>query len=315
LALGAVITLALGDIQRPLPQLWLVFVLGPVAFLIAFWVQVRHRVRAGSGALTREERRASLRESFVFFVGAGSSMTMQYLPVIIAGRLQETTTAAILFGAVQATAPLLLLSRIYGAVMMPAFAGAADDTASHGHLRLIQPYFLPSLAVALGLAPWVVVSLGVAPTGSALSVGGLVALMTLMQVWATPAVTILSARKRELIPALASLGGLAVASLIWVLSVRTGVVLLLPVGLAVGAVVRSLVPMWVISGARLGRFDRARLAGLVSGVAVALSLLALSWAPTAIALGGGAFLVLIGLVLGYRAWPRATGSVDAHPAR
>jgi O-antigen/teichoic acid export membrane protein len=265
--------------------------------------------------MSEDERRAGIRESFVFFMGAGSSMVMQYLPVIIAGRLGATTTAAVLFGAVQATTPLLLFSRVYGAVMMPAFAGDADDAQSRAHLRLVQPFFLPSLAVALGVAPWVVASLGLAPRGDALSVGALVALMTLMQVWATPAVTILSARKRELVPALASLGGLVVAMLIWVVGVRTGEVLLLPMGLAVGAVMRSLVPMWVISGHRLGQLDASRVVTLLSGIGVALVLVALGRASTGVALAGGAVLVVTGFVMAYGTWRRGVVVSDENPSR
>src|SRR5207248_3812088 len=39
------------------------------------------------------------------------------------------------------------------------------------------------------------------PILQAIVIGALVALMTLLQVWATPAVTVLSARRQELVPA------------------------------------------------------------------------------------------------------------------
>lgn len=301
IAVGA---LSIGSASHLLPILAVIFAVGPATFLVIFCWRMLGRTRAHPGVLSPSERRAGMRESAVFFVGAGSSMAMQYLPVIIAGRLQATTTAAMLFGAVQATAPLLLLSRVYGAVMMPAFAGDNDAKNSQAHLRLIQPFFLTSLAVALGLAPWVTVSLGLAPQGEALSVGALVALMTLMQVWSTPAVTILSARGRELVPAIASLSGLVVAMGVWAVGLRHALVASLPVGLALGAVVRSLVPMWVISGHQLGRLDSSQLRILLGGIGVALVLVALGRLPSGVALIGGAILVLAGLLLGFRIWRR-----------
>lgn len=313
--LAALVALMLADDSEPLVPLVLIFASGPIAFLVTFGWLARQRVRIGPGVPSPEERRAGLREGMVFFVGAGSSMTMQYLPVIIAERLQATTTAALLFGVVQATAPLLLLSRVYGAVMMPALAGDADDRRSQIHLGIVRPFFVSTLAIALGIAPWVVFSLGIAPTGVALSVGALVALMTLMQVWATPAVTILSARKREFVPALASLCGLAVASLVWVVCVYTGEVILLPVGLALGAVIRSLVPMWVISGRAVGRFDQERQVVFISAIAVALVLVVLTRTTTSITLVGGALLAAWGLRMAYRTWHRVDLMADAHTAR
>lgn len=319
--IGALVPLALlialiaAHVSEAVSPLIVIFVSGPIAFLVAFGWIARERVHVVPGALTAEERRAGLREGLVFFVGAGSSMTMQYLPVIIAERLQDMTTAALLFGAVQATAPLLLLSRIYGAVMMPAFAGDADDGRSQVHVGMIQPFLVSTLAIAFGIAPWVVLSLGIAPTGVALSVGALVALMTLMQVWATPAVTILSARKRELVPALASLTGLAVASLVWVVCVRTGVVLLLPVGLALGAVIRSLVPMWVISGQTVGRFDQERRVGIFGAIGVTLLVVLLARTTASIALIGGSLLALWGLGSAYRTWNRVNLTAHANPPR
>jgi O-antigen/teichoic acid export membrane protein len=265
--------------------------------------------------LQPEERRAALREGVVFFVGAGSSMTMQYLPVIIAERLQAATTAGLLFGAVQATAPLLLLSRVYGAVMMPALAGETEAERAQAHVDMVRPFFVATLAIALGIAPWVVLSLGIPPIGAAVSVGALVALITLMQVWATPAVTVLSARKRELVPALASLGGLVVASLVWMAGVYTGEVILLPVGLALGAVIRSLVPMWVISGRLIGRLDQERLVVLVSAIAITLLMAALSRTSVGITLAGGALLAIGGLGVAYQIWRRMDSSADANSAR
>lgn len=313
-SLAAVAILAVVGPARPLQALLLIYVGGPLVFLATFWQRVRGDVRIHPGALTPEERRAGVREGIVFFVGAGSSMAMQYLPVIIAARMQATTTAAILFGAVQATAPLLLLSRVYGAVMMPAFAGDADEGHAHAHLRLVRPFFLSSLAVALGLAPWVALSLGLPPIGGALSVAALVALMTLLQVWATPAVTILSARKRELVPALASLGGLMVAVLVWIWGAKIGSVLLLPVGLAIGAVVRSLVPMWVIAGRRMGRLDRPMLGTLGGATGIAAVLVVVDRGGARLVLGGGALLLAGGLAWGYRTWTRMQ-SGDAHSTR
>jgi O-antigen/teichoic acid export membrane protein len=311
-SLAAVAVLAFVGPTRPLQALVLIYISGPLVFLATFWQRVRGDVRVHRGALTPAERRAGLREGIVFFAGAGSSMAMQYLPVIIAGRMQATTTAAVLFGAVQATAPLLLLSRVYGAVMMPAFAGDADEGHAHAHMRLVQPFFLSSLAVALGLAPWVALSLGLPATGGVLSVAALVALMTLLQVWATPAVTILSARRREMVPALASLGGLVVAVLVWIWGAEIGSVLLLPVGLAIGAVVRSLVPMWVIAGRRMGRLDGPTLGTLGGAMSIAAVLVVVGRGTTPLALGGGALLLLGGLAWGYRTWTRIqTGDADS----
>ena len=286
------------------PVAWLIaaFTLGPVAFLMGFGWWNRGRVRVVPGPLTPEERRRGLRESAMFLLGAGSSMAMQYLPVVIAGRLEATTTAAVLFGALQATTPLLLLPRVYGAVMMPAFAADTGADRVADHLALVRPLFVPSLALALGLAPWVAASLGLRPEPSAMSVAALVALMTLLQVWATPAVTVLSARQREVIPAVASAAGLAVAGAVWVVAVRGDAVLLLPVGLALGAVVRSLVPVWMLSGRPLGRLDGPTLRRLVLSVALAVSIAVLSRGTTVVALAGGAALITTGLFACYRVW-------------
>jgi hypothetical protein len=132
-----------------------------------------------------------------------------------------------------------------------------------------------------------------------------------MQVWATPAVTVLSARKRELVPALASVAGLGVAALLWAWGIRTTVTLWLPVGLAVGAVVRSLVPMWVIGGWQWGRVGSPMLGTLAGAVGIAGAVVALGNAAKSIAVIGGALLVAGGIAWGYWLWRR----VDAHPPR
>jgi len=310
----AVLVLAARAEAVPDTFLVLVFASGPLGFLVTFGWLVRRSVRLNADPLDPEERRTAIREGLVFFVGAGSSMTMQYLPVIIAERLQETTTAALLFGAVQATAPLLLFSRVYGAVMMPAFAGKEETERAQVHVAFVRPFFVATLAVALGIAPWVVWSLGLSPTGRALSIGALVALMTLMQVWATPAVTVLGAQRRERVPALASLAGLGVASGIWIIGAQTGETFLLPVGLALGAVIRSLVPMWVISGRPVGRFDRERRVGLLAAVGISLVVVVTARATPGIALFGGALLAAVGLGMVYRTW-RHLQPANEDPAR
>jgi len=276
------------------------FGLGPAFFLVGFWRQAGRGIRVSDDLLKAAERRAGLRESAVFFVGAGSSMAMQFLPVVIAGRLQATTVAALLFGALQATTPLLLLSRIYGTIMMPTFAGAASDQSSQRHLTLIRPFFLPSLALALGIAPWIPVSLGVKPDVQAIVIGALVALMTLLQVWATPAVTVLSARRQELVPAASSLGGLIIACGVWAIGIKAGEIMLLPVGLALGAVARSLVPMWVISGYRIGRVDSdtSRLLVLAAVMTLGTGLLASLGSLAAMSWGG--LLIAAGVAFGIR---------------
>ena len=281
------------------------FAVGPTAFLIAFTPALRRRVRVVPGALRDEERSAAVRESVVFFVGAGSSMAMQFLPVVIAGRLHATTTAALLFGAVQATAPLLLLSRIYGTIMMPAFAAVDAEDESHKHLSLVRPFLVPSLALALGLAPWVPFSLGVAPDAAGISLGALVALMTLLQVWATPAVTVLSARHREMVPALSSLGGLLVAVAVWAWAVWSGSIYLLPLGLALGAVVRSLVPMWIITGRHVGNFGGGTWKFLLQSVGVVAVIAVLGRLGAQGALAGGTLLCGLGSVLALRVWRKS----------
>jgi len=303
--LAAVVMLSLRTVQQPLGTLLVIYFVGPLTFLLCFAVLLRRDIRIRPGVISPAERRSGMREGVVFFAGAGSSMAMQYLPVVLAGRMQATTMAAVLFGAVQATAPLLLLSRVYGAVMMPSFAADGDDRNARAHLEIVQPLFLPSLAVALGLAPLVSISLGLRPDGEALSVAALVALITLMQVWATPAVTILSSRKRELIPAFASLGGLGAAALLWAWGVQTETALWLPVGLAVGAVVRSLVPMWVMAGSRVGRIGAPALGNLLGAIGIAGVIVALGRMPSAVAIVGGALLMSGGLVWGYALWSRA----------
>ena len=175
--------------------------------------------------------------------------------------------------------------------------------------------FVPTLALALGLAPWVAVSLGLRPDPAVMSVAGLVALMTVLQVWATPAVTVLSARKRELIPAAASAAGLAVAAAVWVIAVVRQTALLLPLGLALGAVVRSLIPVWILSGRAVGSLSWSVVARLGWSVGLAGAVAALSFASPVVALSGGAVLVAGGLAACYRVWDTMQRERDAHPAR
>jgi hypothetical protein len=250
--------------------------------------------------VSSHERRTSVRESLVFFVGAGSSMTMQFLPVVIASRLSATAIAALLFGALQATTPLLLLSRIYSTIMMPAFAGAGSMEEASRHVNFVRPFFFPSLAIALGMAPWIPLTLGLPDEPAAISISAMVALITLLQVWATPAVTVLSARRQEFVPAAASVGGLAVAAVVWWVAVKWHQPLLLATGLALGAVVRSLVPMWVLSGKRRGALDSetVRFLGVMCASAVALVFLAR--AGRALGLAGATVLLLVGIRMSYR---------------
>lgn len=317
-AMASLAALALVVEVRPAdttPWLLLAFGLGPVAFLCRVAFSLKDHLRVVSEALPDEERRRTIKESAVFFVGSGSSMAMQYLPVIIAGRLGAVAVAALLFGAVQATAPLLLLPRVYGAIMMPAFAATSGEGRSRRHIEAVQPFFLPTLAIALGLAPWVVVSIGLAPENEALAVGALIAIMTLMQVWATPAVTALSAQKRELVPAGASVAGLGLAGVIWLLSVYARLPVLLAVGLALGGAARSLIPMWIASGRPLGRLDRRRWTSLAAGGGLALGLGILGSMSRGVTLAGGAAMIGLGLTVGYRQWRNLRLPSNANPAR
>lgn len=295
LALGAVTLLAVRS-QAAIPLLVLAYALGPVGFLLAFTWLIRSRIRWRDDATQPAERHLARRVSVIFLVGVGSSMTMQYLSVIIAGHSGATEVTAVLFGALQAMTPLLLLSRVYGTVMMPAIAAADSDTRSQRHNDLLVLLYLPGLGLALGLAPFVVISLGLPPEPGPVTVAGLVGLMILMQVWATPAVTALSSRGREIIPAGASLAGLVVAGLVWVAALRWQIPLLLPAGLALGGVVRSLVPMWLYSGGTLG-FRGGRVRRLLPG----LGMTALLVFPTAWgggwALAGGTVLVLTAVTM------------------
>jgi hypothetical protein len=237
----------------------------------------------------------------MFTVGAGSSMAMMYLPVLIADGLTLPVTTAVLFGALQATTPLLLFSRVYGTVMMPAFAATESESRSQRHIDLMQPLYLPTLSIALGLGPWVVLALGLRPTPLTVSVAALVSLTTLMQVWATPAVTILSSRKRELIPALSSLGGLVVAAMCWGIALHLKLEILVPVGLAIGGLVRSLVPMWLYSGRKLGAEPRVMAAG-VAWLVIALWAGWTSRWGTQGALLGGSVLLLAGAAQAWRSY-------------
>ena len=133
-----------------------------------------------------------------------------------------------------------------------------------------------------------------------MSIASLVAVMTIMQVWATPAVTTLSSRNREIIPAAASVLGLLVAGLFWWLALRRQEVILLPVGLALGGTVRSLVPMWLFSGRPTG-LDRPGLQRAGSCLLIALGF---GWLgrqnSNAMLIGGTGLLLLGGALVLYR---------------
>ena len=169
-AAGAIISLlaavALLGMGKSSPAVTAVgaYLLGPAAFLAVLGVVLRKRIQLIPGIMPDEQRRLARRAAVLFSFGAGSSMAMQYLPVIIADHLAAPTAAAVLFGALQATTPLLLLSRVYGTVMMPALAAAESDQHSRRHAALLQDIHVPSLALALGLVPWILLSLDFVPS-------------------------------------------------------------------------------------------------------------------------------------------------------
>jgi O-antigen/teichoic acid export membrane protein len=276
------------------------YLLGPVGFLVVLTLAIRRRIHLVPGPITEEQRRLARRAAVLFSFGAGSSMAMQYLPVLIANHLAAPTAAAILFGALQATTPLLLLSRVYGTVMMPALAASATDEEARRHAATLEALYVPSLALALGLAPWILLSLGLRPEPLSMSVAGLVALMTIMQVWATPAVTALSSRSREWIPAAASVMGLLLAVSLWAMALRTQAAILLPIGLALGGVVRSLVPLWLFSGRPVG-FGSRGLSRAGACLAIALGFWWLGrQSSNAMLIGGTVLLVLGGALVLHR---------------
>jgi O-antigen/teichoic acid export membrane protein len=290
------------------------YLLGPLAFLLVFTYRMYGRIRVRAMRAVSSERRLAIRASGLFFVGAGSSMALQYLPVIISGHLAASVTTALLFGALQAGGVLLLLTRAYGTVMMPSFAADHNDSRPSRHMVAVRAIFLPSLALGLGFAPWVVLSLGFTPGPRSVTIAALVILLVLMQVWATPAVTVLSSRGREWIPALASLAGLLLASVFWTVAMRTAESFLLPVGLVAGGAVRSLLPLWIFHGCPV-RPSRAGGLAAVGGVAASVAILV--WAVprgATMALAGGTALLTVGLLLTARLVV-ANGMRDADPAR
>lgn len=286
------------------------YCLGLVGFSASFTFSLRHRFHIDRTPIELSEKHLAIRESIIFFVGVGSSTAMQFLPTIIASRFESGALAAILFGAITATAPLLLLSRVYGAIMMPSLAGTAEEGGIRAHMAAVDALFIPSLAVALGLAPWVVLSLNETVDPFTTMTASMIALMTLFQVWATPAVTVLSARHREIVPALASLGGLAVASLFWAAAINLDLPPLLALGICAGGLVRSLVPEWIASGKQTGRIDRKHVERLFASMALTALIVAASHAPAPLALGTGALMVAAGAVSILRRSIRKTISID-----
>lgn len=286
----------LTKLDSPLPLVG-VYTIGPASFVLAALLLFRRRLQWTPVPLEAGERRQAIRESTLFFVGAGSSTVMQFLPTVLAGRLDSDTVAAILFGALHASAPLLLLSRVYMTVMMPAAAASDDGPAEaiSGHMTLARRLMAPCLALALGGSPWIVLSLGMSINYFTTGTAAMVALMMVFQVWSTPAVTLLSARKRELVPALSSVLGLAIAGAVWWVAADLQNAALLPVGLAFGAVARSLLPAWIASGWEIGRVD-LRLLGLIGlvGTICAIALGAVALGP-AVALSASAAVGLAGV--------------------
>lgn len=293
---------------------WLVaiYTLGPVAFLVVLSVLLGGRVRLSDEEVTPEERRRVIRESSVFALGAGSATAMQFLAPTLAGKLDAPAVAAILFGSLNATAPLLVLSRVYTTVMLPALA--AGDEAAGGvedHARTLEALFFPSLAMAFGAAPWIPLSLGVEISPFTVATAALIGVVTLGQVWATPAVTILSARHRELVPALSSAGGLAVAGVIWWAALVREDPSLLPVGLAAGSVVRSLVPAWIGGGLRRGTFGLAVVPKVLLAAGLCGVVLACGRLEPIPSLALGAAVALGGALAAARVFLRARAAAGA----
>jgi hypothetical protein len=164
------------------------------------------------------------------------------------------------------------------------------------HYEIANELFLPSLAFALGLAPWVVLSLGVPLAPAVTATAALVSLGTLLQVWSTPAVTRLSADGREFIPAIASVSGLVAASVVWWFGAAASLPLAFPIGLAVGAAFRSCLPAWMADGFPLGEFDSASALRGGAAIVVAIVLVASSLASDRVSLIAGFVLVCAGAI-------------------
>jgi O-antigen/teichoic acid export membrane protein len=313
--IAAVIAIVASGIEIDVVSLVLVYTAGPAIFTLALPFFLRRTVRLAPDAVDSAERRLAIRESLVFFVGAGCSTAMQFLPTVLAGKLDSTAAAAILFGALHATSPLLLLSRVYMTVMMPAIASGDEARSVESHMEAVRAIFLPSLAIAFGAAPWVVLSLGMEIDLFTVSTAAMVGLTTLFQVWSTPAVTALSASHRELVPALASVGGLVIASCVWWVAMDRGSAALLPVGLVAGSFVRGLVPAWIGSGRAFGRIDLR----VLKTVLLACAMCGVVWSCGVVSLAPslaiGAALALFGLMVIVVAWRRRAERVHEDPPR